>query len=103
MDPYVSYIVNLRCAVVFKVINEISEKNNMPDAAVSAKRSSDNFIDFSTKYQNKANVSTEIAFEDVKRFYAIYEDKLLKNYAVTGNYFDEPTFVEDLATCKALK
>jgi hypothetical protein len=101
-DPYVNYIVNLRCAIVFQVINEVSGKNNMPEAAANAKQTSEKFIDISTKYQSKANVSTETSVEDIKRYYKIYENRLLQNYAVTGNYFDEPIYVEDLAICKSL-
>jgi len=39
---------------------------------------------------------------DLKNYGNLYEELVLKNYAITGNYLDEPTLKSDFSLCQNL-
>ncbi len=101
-DPYIAYVVLLRCTIVFKTMQEIAGNNNEYDAAKTAANTAHKFIEKMSTFQTKAKVSDAAFADDAKMYYDIYADRLKKNQALTGHFFTEPTYVSDLATCKEL-
>ena len=101
-DPYVAYVVLLRCTIVFKAMQEIAGNNNENGAAKAAENTAYKFTEKMAVFQNKANVSDATFAEDAKMYYDIYAERLKRNQALTGHYFTEPTYASDVATCKGL-
>lgn len=101
-DPYVYYVVYLRCTIVFKAMQEIAGNNNELNAAKAAENSMHKFVEKVSAFQVKANINESTFADDAKMYYDIYAERLKKNQALTGHFFTEPTYVSDLTTCKAL-
>ncbi len=99
-DPYVAYVVLLRCTVVFKTMQAIAGNNSEVNAAAAAENTAQKFIEKLSVFQTKANISDATLSEDAKMYSDIYAERLRKNQALTGHFFSEPTYVSDVATCK---
>lgn len=101
-DPYIKYVAALRCTIVFKIMDNIATKNNMASAAETARTTWETYSTIMSSYATKSNVKEDVLKDDLDRYYKIYEEALKNNYALTGSYFSEPTYADDVKTCKSI-
>jgi hypothetical protein len=101
-DPVVDYMVNLRCAIVYHLMANIADKNSMSAQAKVARGNGNIFMKLVMASVDQTHVTEDRVKTDLKVIGDKYTDMLAENYAITGSYFNEPTFKDDQKICQEL-
>jgi hypothetical protein len=101
-DPSILYVVNVRCAVVYRLMARVAENAKSKEVATKLNSVAKKFLDSSDSSRLLAKLPEDRMLIDLKNYGNLYEELMLKNYAITGNYLDEPTLKSDFSLCQNL-